>query len=449
MATTRSRTKSKARSSKVMSDVAASHIVVFKKPSEANLDACTQALGLAPENKSIRTGVVSLSAAGKGRGAGKMYQRLAVASLDLDDRSIKKLKDSDAVEEIFPNEIRQIPKPIPEGLDEDQGQQTELVSYLSGVRDGLGIAINYASGQPVMGTDPLSIQSAFKADNRHWALEMIGMGEGYTKFTGQGVKLAVLDTGIDLNHPDFEGRLQEGVNAVSFVPGESVQDGNGHGTHCAGNAAGPLRSLGGRRYGVAPNADLMVGKVLSDAGSGSDSQILDGIDWAASAGASVISMSLGSGRQPGQDYNRLYERVARNLRLSAPGTLIIAASGNESNRPHWVAAVGNPAACPSILAISAVDIQKRVAWFSCSQRDELGEVNLSAPGVNVYSSWTGGGFKAINGTSMATPHVAGVAALYMEKNPALTPDELWQTLENRAIPLGDPRDFGKGLVQAP
>ena len=131
--------------------------------------------------------------------------------------------------------------------------------------------------------------------------------------TGDGIGLAVLDTGINLNHPDFQGRVVEGQTAVSFVPGETVQDGNGHGTHCAGLAAGPQDPRRGRRYGVAFDASLLVGKVLNDQGSGYDSQILDGMDWAAEKGAKIISMSLGSTRGANVAAAVAYERLASEL----------------------------------------------------------------------------------------------------------------------------------------
>ena len=160
-------------------------------------------------------------------------------------------------------------------------------------------------------------------------------------------------------------------------------------------------------------------------------------------------MSLGSARQAGSPADVLYERVAKNLLVSSNGALIIAAAGNESARPHFIAPVGNPAAAKSIAAVAAVDRKRRVASFSCGQRDDIGEVNISAPGVRIFSSWTGGGFRSISGTSMATPCVAGIAALYLEQDPSLTPMALWQALESRALAAGDPADFGRGIVQAP
>ena len=281
-----------------------------------------------------------------------------------------------------------------------------------------------------------------------WGLGAVGIAHGYA-YTGRGATVAVLDTGIDLQHPDLQGRVQEGTTARSFVPGQGVQDGNRHGTHCCGTVAGPLISVGGVRYGIAPDVSLLVGKVLSDAGSGWDNQIIDGIQWAASEGANVISMSLGSVRQDNGPYSRLYERVAERLLEGSPGTLLVAAAGNGSRRPLFTMPVENPAACPSILAVAAVDESMAIAAFSCRQMDGIGAVEVSGPGVSVYSSVPGGRFEYLSGTSMATPHVAGVAALYIEANPKIAASELWDRLVADARPLGDHADFGSGMVRAP
>jgi subtilisin family serine protease len=143
-------------------------------------------------------------------------------------------------------------------------------------------------------------------------------------------------------------------------------------------------------------------------------------------------------------------RSARATRLAeASGVLIVAATGNESERPYRRAAVGNPAACPSILSVAAIDRYRRVGYFSCAQLDSIGKVDVSGPGVGVYSSWTGGGYKAISGTSMATPHAAGVCALLLELEDKLTPRQLWSKLVGTCRALGDPTDFGAGLIQVP
>ena len=277
-----------------------------------------------------------------------------------------------------------------------------------------------------------------------WGLQATGAPN--SRATGKGVKVAVLDTGFDLKHPDFAGRT---VVSKSFVQGEEVQDGNGHGTHCIGSSCGPRDLDKGPGYGVAYEAEIYAGKVLSNAGSGADGGILSGIDWAITNGCAVVSMSLGAATTPGQAFSRTYERVA--TRAMAKGTLIIAAAGNESDRRvSRINPVGHPANCPSILSVSAIDVARKMAWFSCGSVDTIGAVDLTGPGVDVYSSWpTPLRYKRISGTSMATPHVSGLAALIAQATGARG-YELWARLSQTARRLPLPNsDVGAGLGQAP
>jgi subtilisin family serine protease len=269
-----------------------------------------------------------------------------------------------------------------------------------------------------------------------------------SKYTGKNIPIAILDTGFLLGHPDFQTRV---IQSKSFIPGEDVNDLNGHGTHCTGVAAGGLRGSNQIRYGLSSNANIFIGKVLSNAGSGSDSGIIAGMDWAMSNGCKVISMSLGAATRPGQSYSRIYEDIAKQGREK--GTLIIAAAGNESNRSsNVIKPVGHPANCPSIMAVAAVDRFLKVADFSCGTiNGEGGEVNIAGPGVAVMSAYKSPqNYISINGTSMATPFVSGVAAQLWEQNPNATPSQIWEKLVNTARPIGLPTsDVGAGLVQSP
>ena len=277
-----------------------------------------------------------------------------------------------------------------------------------------------------------------------WGLQATGAPNSTA--TGKGIKVAVLDTGFDLHHPDFAGRT---VVSSSFVQNEEVQDGHGHGTHCVGTSCGPREVESGPGYGVAYEADIYVGKVLSNEGAGADGGILTGINWAITNGCAVVSMSLGAATQPGQAYSRTFERVA--TRAMAKGTLIIAAAGNESDRRIGrTNPVGHPANCPSIMSVAAIDVGRQIAYFSCGTMDTVGAVDLAGPGVDVYSSWpTPLRYKRISGTSMATPHAAGTAALIAQATGARG-FELWARLSQtgRRLPLPS-TDVGAGLIQAP
>ncbi|WP_433279802.1 S8 family serine peptidase [Pseudonocardia xinjiangensis] len=275
-----------------------------------------------------------------------------------------------------------------------------------------------------------------------WGLQATGVLASAE--SGAGITIAVLDTGFDLQHPDFAGR---DITARSFVDGETAQDVQGHGTHCAGTMAGPLDPPQGPRYGVAYGARLLVGKVLNDQGSGTDADILAGMSWAISAGAQIISMSLGADQR---QISTAYETVGR--RALAAGTLIVAAAGNNAHRSQGDPGfVGVPANSPSILAVAAVDAALAVADFSAAAGDvDGGEIDIAAPGVAVYSSWpVPRRYNTISGTSMATPHVAGIAALWAQRSGA-DGRELWDALVGAARPLGLPaQDVGAGLAQAP
>lgn len=268
----------------------------------------------------------------------------------------------------------------------------------------------------------------------------------YCPYNGAGIKVAILDTGFDFTHPDFAGRP---IIHRSFIAGETTQDVHGHGTHVTGTACGPLSPAPAiERYGIAYAAQIYIGKVLSNAGSGTDGGILAGINWAIANGCAVVNMSLGA-RASGAGYSAVYETAAaRGLGL---GTLIIAAAGNDSNRPGTIKPVSHPANCPSIMAVGAVDSFMRIAYFSNGgQFPTYGAVDIAAPGVTVFSSTKmPTRYAKKDGTSMAAPHVAGIAALYAQAT-GLRGIALWKKLITtaKALPLPT-RDVGTGLVQAP
>jgi subtilisin family serine protease len=321
------------------------------------------------------------------------------------------------------------------------------VEFLRGYRDAVNHLTDRVLAEGGVSTelDGAGVAAALVESTDTWGLQATRVPA--SRFTGEGIRVAVLDTGFDESHPDFTGRL---IETSSFVPNQAVQDGHGHGTHCIGTSCGPRRPNRLPRYGVASGAEILVGKVLSNQGSGSDGGILAGMNWAITRGCQVISMSLGSAVQAGQRYSLVYELVARRAFLR--GTLIVAAAGNESQRPAIIAPVGHPANCPSIMAVAAVDQRLGVARFSCGGiNPQGGQVDIAGPGVDIQSSWPRPSlYKRISGTSMATPHVAGIAALYAEAFPEARGRGLWALLIQNARRLALPsRDVGIGLVQAP
>ncbi|AOR37118.1 peptidase S8 [Streptomyces fodineus] len=239
-------------------------------------------------------------------------------------------------------------------------------------------------------------------------------------YTGKGVKVAVLDTGVDASHPDLKDQV---IAARNFSGAADATDHYGHGTHVASIVAGTGAASGGKYKGVAPDAEILNGKVLDDTGSGDDSGILAGMEWAAAQGASVVNLSLGGADSPGID-----PLEAEVDKLSAAkGILFAIAAGNDGPQ-----SIGSPGSADAALTVGAVDKKDRLADFS-STGPRLGDYaikpDVTAPGVDITAAAAKGsvidkevgekpeGYLTISGTSMATPHVAGAAAILKQEHP--------------------------------
>ncbi|WP_157250238.1 S8 family serine peptidase [Nonomuraea typhae] len=262
-------------------------------------------------------------------------------------------------------------------------------------------------------------------------------------YDGKGVKVAVLDTGVDTTHPDLAGRVKQ---AKTFTGGEDAKDGNGHGTHVAATIAG-----GTGKKGVAPGAELIVGKVLDDDGAGTLSGVIEGMEWAAAEGASVINMSLGGAPTDGTDPLSM---AVDNLTAST-GALFVVAAGNDGASYS----VGTPGAAGAALTVGAVDAQDAIAEFSSRgpRLDDAPKPDLTAPGVDIVAAraaGTGMGrpvderYTAASGTSMATPHVAGAAAILKQRHPDWKAAQIKDALVGaaRTVPGQTVDDGGAGRL---
>lgn len=270
-----------------------------------------------------------------------------------------------------------------------------------------------------------------------WGVEHIRAGEAHASGNvGTGVKVAVIDSGVDYNHPDLAANYAGGYDFVNDDP--DPMDDNSHGTHVAGTVAAVKDGVG--VVGVAPSARIYALKVLGASGSGSWSDVIAALQWTVDNGIQVTNNSYSSGSDPGVTVQDAFDASY------AAGVLHVAAAGNSGNCAGKNNSVGYPARYGSVIAIAATNESDSRACFSST-----GEaVELAAPGVGVNSTVPGGGYDSFSGTSMASPHVAGTAALIIA-NGTTGPDAVRQSLRDTAKdigPTGKDTHYGYGLVNA-
>lgn len=334
----------------------------------------------------------------------------------------------------------------------------ERIRHVSGVTRAEADAIVRASGTPKCSPWPTcrdgGSQPPVQPDQAiEWGVNRIDADLTWSASRGTGVRVAVLDTGIDADHPDLTDSLSGGINFVSRNPRKPADanawnDDNGHGTHVAGIIAAADNAIG--VVGVAPEADLWAVKVLGQDGSGYTSWIIAGLDWAAANGMDVVNMSLGTP----SDVQALHDAVDA---AAAAGVTVVAAAGNSGDGNPATNEVEYPGAYGSTIAVGATDINDAAPYWSSTGP----AVDVAAPGAAIRSTWNDGQYNTISGTSMATPHVAGAAALLLgasirpefdlNLDGTWSPDELRLALTSTAEdlgPIGPDWTYGNGLVDA-
>jgi len=282
--------------------------------------------------------------------------------------------------------------------------------------------------KPTSTPTPTATPTPIATQNLPWGIDRIDADLAWTTSSGSGIKVAIIDTGIDTGHPDLTANIKGGVNTIKSWVG--YNDDNGHGTHVAGIVAALNNDYG--VVGVGPQIDLYAVKALDRRGSGYLSDVIEGLDWAIQNNMQVVNMSLGTT----SDIQSFSEAVQR---VNSAGIVQVAAAGNDGK------AVNYPAAYPEVIAVSATDQTDTIASWS----SRGAEIDLAAPGVSIYSTYKNSAYKTLSGTSMASPHVAGAAALVLTVCETCNPAEVQQRLESTAEDLGiSGKDnlYGSGLV---
>jgi hypothetical protein len=263
-----------------------------------------------------------------------------------------------------------------------------------------------------------------------WGVDRVDAEKVWAVTTADNIRVAVIDTGIDLDHPDLGANVKGGVNTI--YPWRNADDDNGHGTHVAGIAAALNNTIGA--VGVGPQIDLYAVKALDRRGSGYVSDIIEGIQWAINNDMDIINMSLGTT----SDVKSFHDAVktAKNA-----GIVIVSAAGNSGPGDNTVI---YPAKYPESIAVSATTSSDSLASYSSRGP----EVDLAAPGSSIYSTYNNGAYATLSGTSMAAPHAAGAAAMVLAIRPGFTPDQVEFHLETNAEWLSNlsSNQQGAGLV---
>ncbi|MDF2035620.1 S8 family peptidase [Cytobacillus oceanisediminis] len=272
-------------------------------------------------------------------------------------------------------------------------------------------------------------------------VELIQAPNIWNETKGKGIKVAVLDTGCDLSHPDLKDRITGGRNFTDDDNSDPniFKDYNGHGTHVAGTIAAHENDAG--VIGVAPEADLLIVKVLNKDGSGQYEWIINGIHYAIEQNADIISMSLGGPADVPELHDAIKAAVKKNI-------LVVCAAGNEGDGDDSTDEFAYPGCYNEVISVGAINLERDSSEFTNSHN----EIDLVAPGEEILSTFLNGKYATLSGTSMSAPHVSGALALIKDLankqfERKLSEPELYAQLIRRTVPLGNsPKLEGNGLV---
>ncbi|SER65011.1 S8 family peptidase [Psychrobacillus sp. OK032] len=285
------------------------------------------------------------------------------------------------------------------------------------------------------------IVQATEANEVPTGVELIQAPKIWNKTKGKGVTVAVLDTGCDSIHPDLQERIIGGQNFTDDDESnpDIFLDYNGHGTHVAGTIAAQQNDNG--VVGVAPEASLLIVKVLNKKGSGQYEWIINGINYAIEQKADIISMSLGGPNDMPDLHEAIKKAISNNI-------LVVCAAGNNGDGDDSTDEFAFPGCYNEVISVGAINLERRSSDFTNSHN----EIDLVAPGEKILSTYLNGKYATLSGTSMAAPHASGALALIKclvnnDFGRELSEPELYAQLIRRTIPLGfSPKLEGNGLV---
>ncbi|WP_231688050.1 S8 family peptidase [Bacillus sp. FJAT-18017] len=306
-------------------------------------------------------------------------------------------------------------------------ETSQLLAYFSARKD-----VEFAEPKYFLMQNDVPVPNdVFYREQYQWNLPVIDAETGWSISRGsEDITIAIIDTGVDLNHPDLKNRLVKGYNVLA--ENKDPNDDNGHGTHVAGIIASETNN-GEGVAGITWYNKIMPIKAMGKEGYGTTFDIAKGIYWAVDHGAQVINMSLGN-YQPSRVLKEAIDYAYKK------DVIMVAAAGNDNSRQPTY-----PASYPEVLAVSAVDHEGALAEFS----NHGHYVDIAAPGVYIPSTYFLNRYAALSGTSMAAPHAAGLAGLIRSENPKLSNREVIRIMQRSAIDLGSKgkdNQFGSGMI---